>query len=211
MGEIIARNMLSWLKLLIKLLLLYLVGYLYCCINDARSHKHQIRHHVRHTLKTKEKCVALNNTVQLDLDKIHLRTTVSRVMYSSWNFSYAKCGSNAASVIWEISIGSGFPQYPIHVSTSDAHMLTYTHTHTHQVSLVTKYPSHCIKTTWNLYTEIHRFPNSVGKIKESTVRAPLFRSVLVVECIRCTNTTFMICVLSRFCSLIHSVGSHYVV
>jgi len=29
MGEIIARNMLSWLKLLIKLLLLYLVGCLY--------------------------------------------------------------------------------------------------------------------------------------------------------------------------------------
>ena len=41
MGEIIARNMLSWFKLLIKLLLLHLVGYLYCCINDARSHKHQ--------------------------------------------------------------------------------------------------------------------------------------------------------------------------
>ena len=31
MGEIIARNMLSWLKLLIKLLLLHLVGCLYCC------------------------------------------------------------------------------------------------------------------------------------------------------------------------------------
>ena len=41
MGEIIARNMLSWLKLLIKLLLLHLVGRLYYCINDARSHKHQ--------------------------------------------------------------------------------------------------------------------------------------------------------------------------
>ena len=32
MGEIIARNMLSWLKLLIKLLLLHLVGCLYYCI-----------------------------------------------------------------------------------------------------------------------------------------------------------------------------------
>ena len=42
MGEIIARNVLSWLKLLIKLLLLHLVGCLYYCINDARSHKHQI-------------------------------------------------------------------------------------------------------------------------------------------------------------------------
>ena len=41
MGEIIVRNMLSWLKLLIKLLLLHLVGCLYYCISDARSHKHQ--------------------------------------------------------------------------------------------------------------------------------------------------------------------------
>jgi len=40
MGEIIARNILSWLKLLIKLLLLHLVGCLYYCINDTRSHKH---------------------------------------------------------------------------------------------------------------------------------------------------------------------------
>ena len=44
MGEIIARNMLSWLKLLIKLLLLQLIGCLYYFINDARSHKHQSRH-----------------------------------------------------------------------------------------------------------------------------------------------------------------------
>jgi len=42
MGEIIARNMLSWLKLLIKLLLLHLVGCFHYCINDARSHEHQI-------------------------------------------------------------------------------------------------------------------------------------------------------------------------
>jgi len=42
MGEIIARIMLSWLKLLIKLLLLHLVGCLYYCIKYARSHKHQI-------------------------------------------------------------------------------------------------------------------------------------------------------------------------
>ena len=41
MGEIIARNMLSWLKLLIKLLLLHLVGCLCYCINDARSDKHR--------------------------------------------------------------------------------------------------------------------------------------------------------------------------
>jgi len=34
--------MLSWLKLLIKLLQLLLVGCLYYCINGARSHKHQI-------------------------------------------------------------------------------------------------------------------------------------------------------------------------
>jgi len=40
-GKIIAWNMLSWLKLLIKLLLLHLVGCLYYCISDARSHKHQ--------------------------------------------------------------------------------------------------------------------------------------------------------------------------
>jgi len=42
MGEIIARNMLSWLKLLIKLLLLHLVGCLHYCISDERSHKHQL-------------------------------------------------------------------------------------------------------------------------------------------------------------------------
>ena len=41
MGEIIARNMLSWLKLLIKSLLLHPVGCLYYCINDVRTHKHQ--------------------------------------------------------------------------------------------------------------------------------------------------------------------------
>ena len=41
MGEIIARNMLSWFKLLIKLLLLHLVGCLYYCVNDPRSHKHK--------------------------------------------------------------------------------------------------------------------------------------------------------------------------
>ena len=40
MGEIIARNMLSWLKLSIKLLMLHPVGCLYYCINDARSHKY---------------------------------------------------------------------------------------------------------------------------------------------------------------------------
>jgi len=175
--------------------------------------KTNIRNHVRHTLKTIAKCVALNKTLQLDLDKIHLRATASRAMYSSWNFSYAKCGSNASSTIWEISIGSALSTVPhprFNIRRKQAHTHTHTHTHTHQVSLVTKYPSHYIK-TWNLYIGIHRFPNSVGKIKESTIREPLFRSVLVVECIRCTNTTFMICVLSRFCSLIHSVGSHYVV
>jgi len=134
-----------------------------------------IPYHVRHTLKTKAKCAALNNTLQLDLDKIHLRTTASRVMYSSWNFSYAKCGSNAASVIWEISIGSALstvphPRFNIRRTHAHTRTHTHTHTHTHQVSLVTKYPSHCIKTTWNLYTGIHRFPNSVGKIKESTIR-----------------------------------------
>ena len=42
MGEIIARNMLSWLKLFVKLLLLHLVGCLCYCISDARSHKHHI-------------------------------------------------------------------------------------------------------------------------------------------------------------------------
>jgi len=42
MGKIIARNMLSWLKLLIKLLLLRLVGCLYYWISDAWSHKYQI-------------------------------------------------------------------------------------------------------------------------------------------------------------------------
>ena len=40
-GKIIGRNKLSWLKLLIKLLLLHLVGCLYYCIDDAQLHKHQ--------------------------------------------------------------------------------------------------------------------------------------------------------------------------
>ena len=42
MRDIIARNMLSWLKLLIKLLLLHPVGCLYYYINGARPHKHQL-------------------------------------------------------------------------------------------------------------------------------------------------------------------------
>jgi len=42
MGEIIVRNMFNWLKLLIKLLLLHIVGCLCYCIRVARSHKHQI-------------------------------------------------------------------------------------------------------------------------------------------------------------------------
>jgi len=41
MGEIIARNIFSWLKLLIKLSLLHLVGCLYYCTNDARWQKHE--------------------------------------------------------------------------------------------------------------------------------------------------------------------------
>ena len=41
MGEIIARNILNWFKLLIQLLLFHLVGCLYYCISDARSHKHK--------------------------------------------------------------------------------------------------------------------------------------------------------------------------
>jgi hypothetical protein len=41
MGEIIAWNMLNWLVLLIKLLLLHLIGCLYYCISEAWSHKHQ--------------------------------------------------------------------------------------------------------------------------------------------------------------------------
>jgi len=41
-GEIIVRNMSSWLKLLTKLSLLHLVGCLYYYINDVRSHKHQM-------------------------------------------------------------------------------------------------------------------------------------------------------------------------
>ena len=48
MGEIISRNMLSGLKLLIKLLFLHLFGCLYYCINDARSHKHQISFPCQH-------------------------------------------------------------------------------------------------------------------------------------------------------------------
>ena len=44
MGEVMARNMLSWLKLFIKLLLLHPVGCLYYCVSDARSHKYQIKH-----------------------------------------------------------------------------------------------------------------------------------------------------------------------
>ena len=38
-------NVMSWLKLPIKLLLLHLVGCLHYCISDARSHKHQTMLH----------------------------------------------------------------------------------------------------------------------------------------------------------------------
>jgi len=47
MGEIIARNMFSWFKLLIKLSLLHLVGCLYSYINDARSLKHQMIEYIQ--------------------------------------------------------------------------------------------------------------------------------------------------------------------
>ena len=47
MGEIIARNMLSWSYLWIKLLLLYLVGCLYYYINDTRSHKLKLKTKLR--------------------------------------------------------------------------------------------------------------------------------------------------------------------
>jgi len=47
-GEIIARNTLSWLKVLMKLLLLHLVGCLYYWINEARSHIHKKRHECLH-------------------------------------------------------------------------------------------------------------------------------------------------------------------
>jgi len=42
MGEIIARNMLSWLKLSVKFVIVALFDCLYYCISDARSHRHQI-------------------------------------------------------------------------------------------------------------------------------------------------------------------------
>jgi hypothetical protein len=40
MGEIVAWNLLSWLKLSKQLLLLHPVGWLYQCISNTRSHKH---------------------------------------------------------------------------------------------------------------------------------------------------------------------------
>jgi len=49
MGEIIAQNMLSWLKVLIKLSLLHPVCCLYYYVNDARSHKHQRSKVLLHT------------------------------------------------------------------------------------------------------------------------------------------------------------------
>ena len=45
---------------------------------DVQQIQRNIRNQVRHTPKTKAKCVALNNTFQHDLDKVHLCTTASR-------------------------------------------------------------------------------------------------------------------------------------
>ena len=47
MGEIIDRNMLNWIKLLLKLILLHLVGCLYYCTNDARPHKNHILQNIK--------------------------------------------------------------------------------------------------------------------------------------------------------------------
>jgi hypothetical protein len=43
MGENITQNMQRWFKNINKRKLLHLVGYLHHCINDARSHKHQVK------------------------------------------------------------------------------------------------------------------------------------------------------------------------
>ena len=42
MGEFVARNMQSWFEKINKRNLLYLVGCLHRCSNDARSHEHQV-------------------------------------------------------------------------------------------------------------------------------------------------------------------------
>ena len=67
MVEIIARNMLSWLKLLIKLLLLHLVGCLYNCISDAghANIKEEVNSfgNLRHINKdVKEKVISVNKS-----------------------------------------------------------------------------------------------------------------------------------------------------
>jgi len=65
MGEIIARNMLSWLKLLIKLLLLHVVGCLYYYCNPLNAKLNPIchllallgAHHILHVSRIRVKCI----------------------------------------------------------------------------------------------------------------------------------------------------------
>jgi len=83
MGEIIARNMLSWLKLLIKWLLLHLVGYLYYCTYCRCS----IWRHKRFIYT-----VLSTQWVTWDSNKI-LWGREPRYMYDIWLFStyISKC------------------------------------------------------------------------------------------------------------------------
>ena len=81
LDEIIARNMLSWLKLLIKLLLLHLFGCLCYCINDARSHKHQIQ------------CWScVQSLIRIPyFQSVHLRTNARDEIIKVLAFRFSKC------------------------------------------------------------------------------------------------------------------------
>ena len=92
MGEVIARNMLSSLKLLIKLLLLHLVGCLYYCVSDVQSQKRLIYFcliFVPYFIQ----CLILTPLLQKllsDKEKIVLRRKLNNVRFSV--FSQHECG-----------------------------------------------------------------------------------------------------------------------
>lgn len=71
-----------------------------------------------------------------------------------------------------------FPQYPIHVSTS-THTCSLSHTHT-KSPLLQNTPVTALK-QHEIYTQEYTGFQILWGEKESTIQAPLFRSVLVVE------------------------------
>jgi len=109
MGEIIGRNMLSWLKLLINLLLLHLLRCLYYCISDARSHKH---------IKTNNRCNNKINRVycilspECEISPLHeslqtinyVKTFIVRALWMTLVTVNALCGQNVEVLLLNVAV-----------------------------------------------------------------------------------------------------------